>query len=137
MDSVHYGVPGARADYSGHRTVGVPDVVYDVALQYAWPGAVPLTVRLGVQGMSYFFADDANAVRVPGYGVLNATVGLDRPIGLTASLGLRGFVSVNNLLDRAYVGSAFLNPDVVGGVPVAFEPGLPRSILVSLAVVRR
>ena len=53
----------------------MPDVVYDVALQYAWPGAVPLTVRLGVQGMSYFFADDANTVErfVPAHAVWDLT----------------------------------------------------------------
>ena len=136
VDSVHYGVPGALADYSGNRVVGVPDLVYDVALRYAWPAA-PLTLQLDVQGMSYFLADDANTVRVPGHGIVNASVGLDRPLGLTRTLGLRGFVTVNNMLDRAYVGSAYLNPDVVGGAPVAFEPGLPRNVLVSLALVRR
>ena len=33
-----------------------------------------------------------------------------------------------------YIGSAFLNPDVVGGVPVAFEPGRPREVVVGLTV---
>jgi outer membrane receptor protein involved in Fe transport len=43
-------------------------------------------------------------------------------------------VGVVNLFDRDYVASAFLNPDVVNGVPVAFEPGLPRHVLVSLSL---
>lgn len=137
VDSVHYGVPGATADFSGHKIVGVPDVVYDIGLQYARPTGVPLSVRVGVQGMSGYFADDANIVRVPGYGIVNATVGFDRPLAISGAIGVRGFVTVNNLFDRAYIGSAFLNPDVVGGVPVAFEPGLPRHVVVSLALVRR
>jgi iron complex outermembrane receptor protein len=137
VDSVHYGVPGASADYSGHRVVGVPDLVYDVGLRYALSAGMPLSVRLGVHGMSSFYADDANTVNVPGYGIVNATVGFDRPLGITRTIGLRGFVTVNNLLDKAYVGSAFLNPDVVAGVPVAFEPGLPRNLVVSFALVRR
>jgi hypothetical protein len=43
-------------------------------------------------------------------------------------------VRVENLADRRYVASAFLNPDVVGGEPVAFEPGLPRQVVVSVAL---
>jgi iron complex outermembrane receptor protein len=137
VDSVHYGVPGATADFSGNKVVGVPDFVYDVGLQYARPTGVPLSLRIGVRGMSNYFADDANTVRVPGYGIVSATIGFDRPLPITRGIGLRGFFTVNNLLDQAYIGSSFLNPDVVAGVPVAFEPGLPRNIVVSLSVVRR
>ena len=38
---------------------------------------------------------------------------------------------MENLADARYVASAFLNPDVVDGQPVAFEPGLPRHVVVS------
>ena len=51
-------------------------------------------------------------------------------------VGVRGFLAVNNLGDRSYLASAFLNPDVVNNVPVAFEPGLRRNVVVSLALVR-
>ena len=43
-------------------------------------------------------------------------------------------MTVRNLTDRRYVESAFLNPDVVGGQPVAFEPGLPRNVVFSLSL---
>jgi outer membrane receptor protein involved in Fe transport len=49
---------------------------------------------------------------------------------------VRGFVSVYNLADRRYIGSAFLNPDRVNGEPVAFEPGMPRSVVVSISARR-
>ena len=49
---------------------------------------------------------------------------------------VRGFVSVENLTDRPWVGSAFLNPDVVNGAPLVYEPGTPRSVLVSFSVSR-
>jgi outer membrane receptor protein involved in Fe transport len=52
-------------------------------------------------------------------------------------IGLRAFVTVTNVFDRAYVASAFLNPDVVGGQAVAFEPGLPRNLVVGLSLVRQ
>jgi outer membrane receptor protein involved in Fe transport len=49
---------------------------------------------------------------------------------------VRGFLAVDNLFDRRYIGSAFLNPDVVGGQPVAFEPGQPRTVTIGLTLSR-
>jgi hypothetical protein len=43
-------------------------------------------------------------------------------------------VTLSNLADRRYIGSAYLNPDVVNGVPVAFEPGTPREVVVGLTL---
>jgi iron complex outermembrane recepter protein len=136
VDSVHYGVPGALADYGGNRVVGVPKLTYsmDLSVRPHWADAFRL--RAGLQATSSYFADDANTVRVPAYTVANLTLGLDHPIAL-GSVGLRGFVSINNLFDRRYVASAFLNPDVVGGEPVAFEPGLPRNLVISVGLERR
>jgi len=34
------------------------------------------------------------------------------------------------------VGSAFQNPDRVDGVPVAFEPGMPRALVLSVSAGR-
>jgi iron complex outermembrane receptor protein len=134
VDSVHYGVPGRVADYAGNRVVGVPDVHYGASLSYA-PAVLP-GVRLegGVTGVGRYYADDANAVEVPGYALLNATLAFDSALPVHRNLGVRGFVSVHNLTDRRYIGSAFLNPDVVGGVPVAFEPGRPRELVVGVTV---
>ena len=36
--------------------------------------------------------------------------------------------------DRRFIGSAFTNPDIVNGAPVAYEPGTPRSLIVSLSI---
>lgn len=41
---------------------------------------------------------------------------------------------MENLPDERYVASAFLNPDVVDEEPVAFEPGLPRHAVLTLAL---
>jgi outer membrane receptor protein involved in Fe transport len=109
------------------------------AASFAWAPAplAPLQLRVGLQGTSSYFTDDANQVEVPAYRIATATVATARPLSLGPGLGLHGFVSVNNLFDRAYVASAFLNPDVVAGEPVAFEPGLPRSLVVGISLVRR
>ncbi len=137
VDSVHYGRADHFADYGGNRIVGVPDVLYSGSAAYTLPGRLPLTLKLGVQGTSSYFVDDANVVKVRASGVANLTVGLENPLPVSAGLGLRGYVTVTNLFDRRYVASAFLNPDVVGGVPVAFEPGLPRHVVVALSIGRR
>ena len=137
VDSVHYGSPGAFADYSGNRVVGVPNLTYAVAVELTPPGWRPLRLRFGVQGMSSYFADDANRVQVPAYRIATATVGTHQPVGIGGGLGVTGFVTVVNLFDRHYIGSAFLNPDVVAGQAVAFEPGLPRHVVVGVTLTTR
>jgi iron complex outermembrane receptor protein len=136
VDSVHYGVPGAFADFSGNQVVGVPAWTYAATLVLA-PGGGPVQLRLGVQGASGYFTDDANQVRVPAYRIATVTAATAEPVTLAPGLGLQGFISVNNVFDRAYVASAFLNPDVVAGEPVAFEPGLPRNVVIGVSLVRR
>ena len=136
VDSVHYGRPGAFADYSGNQIVGVPRFILGTQLAVE-PAAVSfLRLQLDVEGNSGYFADDANTVRVGGFALASVTAGLRRPVGLGAGLAATGFVTVRNLFDRRYAASAYLNPDVVDGVPVAFEPGLPRQLLVSLTLGR-
>jgi outer membrane receptor protein involved in Fe transport len=134
VDSVHYQRPGHTADYSDNKVVGVPDRFFTVAAEYepTFLSAVGFEVEL--QNVGDFFADDANTVTVPGYSLLHATASLRRPVQLGGGIGVRGFVRVENIADEKYIGSAFLNPDVVDGVPVAFEPGLPRHVVVSLSL---
>jgi len=137
IDSVHYGVPGATADYSGNYVVGVPAFTGTVALDVTPAAIKPVRLRLDVESIGSFYADDANQVQVPSYRIANLSVGTDSPVGLGAGLWLSAFVTVNNLLDRRYVASAFLNPDVLAGEPVAFEPGLPRNVVVGVSLVAR
>ncbi|HEY3280395.1 MAG TPA: TonB-dependent receptor [Gemmatimonadales bacterium] len=137
VDSAYYGRPGASADYSGNRVVGVPDVTYAASVSVAPPGWQPLELRVGVQGMSAYFADDANQVNVPSYRTATLTVGTAEPLSVGARVGVSGFVTVENLFNRRYTASAFLNPDVVGGEPVAFEPGLPRHVVVGVSITTR
>jgi iron complex outermembrane receptor protein len=127
---------GKTADYSGNEVVGVPDVLAHVELGAEVPGARGLTLRAAVERSGAYFADDANRVRVPAYTVLSATAELPRLVVAPNGLGVRGFVSVRNLTSRRYVGSAFLNPDLVDGAPAAFEPGSPRAVVVSFSVGR-
>jgi iron complex outermembrane receptor protein len=139
VDSTYYSRPGAFADLSGNRIVGVPDAFGAAELAWAPPALARWSVegRAGVQGVGPYWADDANRVRVPGYAVTNVGVSL-APVALaTGGYAVRLHLGVENLLDRRFVASAFLNPDVVGGAPLAFEPGLPRQVVFSASFGRR
>lgn len=127
---------GKIADYSGNAVVGVPDLMANVELGAEIPGARGLRLKAGVERSGEYFADDANAVRVPAYTLLNLTAEMPRMVVAPNGFGVRGFVSVRNVTDKRFIGSAFLNPDLVGGAPAAFEPGTPRAVVVSFSVGR-
>jgi iron complex outermembrane recepter protein len=135
VDSVHYGVPGAMASYAGNDVAGIPDKFYGVSIGHDISVGLPLNARLDARGVGDYFVDDANTVSVPGYQTLDLTLAL-RPVEMGSAARLSGFVTVSNLLDRRFIGSAFTNPDVVNGVAVAYEPGTPRSVVVSLSIGR-
>ena len=93
----------------------------------------PLKIQLGMRGVGDYFVDDANTVEVPSYHTFSTTVSTGNGISAGRFL-LKGFVSVDNIANRRFIGSAFVNPDVVNGVPVAFEPGSARSWIFSLSI---
>ena len=127
---------GKRADYSSNDVVGVPSTLANIELGTEVPGFRSLRLKAGVEHSGKYFADDANRVEVPSYTLLNLTAELRDPITIVGNLGIRGFVTVKNVTDRRYIGSAFLNPDLVSGAPAAFEPGMPRAFVVSFSVGR-
>jgi iron complex outermembrane receptor protein len=135
VDSVHYGVPGASANYAGNDVAGVPDLFYGLSVGHDIPLGLPLAVRLDARGVGDYFVDDANTVSVPGYHTLDLTLAL-RQLEIGGGTRLSGFVVVSNLFDRRFIGSAFTNPDVVNGSAVAFEPGTPRNFVVSFSIGR-
>jgi iron complex outermembrane receptor protein len=134
VDSVHYGVPGALADYSDNKVAGIPDYFYYAGITYEPKGLGGLYITLDMNGLGKYFADDANTIEVPSYNIFGATIGIKQGIELTDHLTLLGFVSVNNLADEKYAASAFINPDVVNGVPIYLEPGLSRNFTASLSL---
>ena len=136
VDSAFLGRPGFRADYGDNKIVGIPDVIANLEVGSALPFAPAVGLKGVVEQSSAYFADDANRVKVPGYTILNLTAELRRPILAANGWGLRGFVTLHNVTDKQYMGSAFLNPDRVNGEPAVFEPGMPRSLIVSLSLGR-
>jgi iron complex outermembrane receptor protein len=125
---------GKRADYSGNAVVGLPGLFANAEVGAEVPGARALRLKAGIEHSGDYYADDANLVPVPSYTVFNVTAELRDPIVAVNGVGVRGFVTVRNVTDKRYIGSAFLNPDLVGGAPAAYEPGMPRSVIVSLSM---
>jgi iron complex outermembrane receptor protein len=136
VDSVHYGSPGRFADFEGNEIAGVPPLFYSVSAGRSVAPEVPLRIEVGLRGIGDYFVDDANNVKVPAYHTFSATASTARPVRL-GKFALKAFVTVENIADRRYIGSAFVNPDVVNGVPVAFEPGAGRTVVVSASLERR
>ena len=136
VDSVHYGRAGFFATYDGNRMVGAPRYIGNAQVTYAPSAWAGVTVGAGLQVTGGYFVDDANKVGGPASGVINLSLQAGE-LATFGAWGLGGFLSVENVLDRKFVGSAFLNPDVVGGVPLYIEPGMPRTLLMSFQLSRR
>jgi iron complex outermembrane receptor protein len=135
VDSVHYGNPGGTANYAGNDVAGLPDIFYGVSIAHDLSLGLPLAARLDLRGVGDYFIDDANSASVPGYQTLDLTLAL-RPVGLGRA-ALSGFVTVSNLFDRRFIGSAYTNPDIVNGTAVTYEPGTPRNVLVSFSISKQ
>lgn len=136
VDSVHYGRPGKLADYSGNRIAGIPPLFYGFSVARSISEAIPVRLEVSARGTGEYFVDDANAVKVPGYHTFGASVSTSRGFRVGNAVA-RPFLSVDNLADKRFIGSAFVNPDVVNGVPVAFEPGAGRSFTLSVSIGSR
>ncbi|HLB01094.1 MAG TPA: TonB-dependent receptor, partial [Bacteroidota bacterium] len=134
VDSVHYGNPGAIADYSGNKVVGVPDFFYSAGLKYSPEACRWAFVGVSLQTVGKYFVDDANTISVPAYTVVSAEIGIDRLMLGSGPLYCSAFAGMNNLFNKKYIGSAWLNPDIVGSQPVYIEPGLPGNFTASVSV---
>lgn len=134
VDSVHYNNPGKFADYADNKVAGIPDLFYNITAAYAPNNLYGLFISFNVSGVGKYFADDANTLEVPSYLTLSATLGLNKTIEITKWLNVRGFITVNNITDKLYASSAFINPDYLNGKPVYLEAGLPRNVIASLQI---
>jgi iron complex outermembrane receptor protein len=125
---------GKFADYSDNKVVGIPDALASFEIGTEVPGLRALRLKAGVDHFGDYFADDANRVSIPSYSIFSLTAELHNPIVAANGFGVRGFITLHNVTDKPFIGSAFLNPDLVSGAPAAFEPGMPRAVIVSLSV---
>ncbi len=134
VDSVNAAYPGGN--YKDNKVAGLPDFYYGASLRYTAERLKKVYVEIAVQGLGEYFADDANTMKVPSYKVFNLSAGLAEPIKLGRGFTLKAMAGINNLLDRKYASSAFINPIKEGGsgLPMYLEPGLPRNFFASVTL---
>jgi outer membrane receptor protein involved in Fe transport len=113
----------------------LPDVFYGISVSHDISVGLPLSARIDARGVGDYFIDDANSASVPGYQTFDLTLAL-RPVGMRTA-ALSGFVTVSNLFDRRFIGSAYTNPDIVNGAAIAYEPGTPRSVVISFSLSKQ
>ncbi|MCX6149717.1 MAG: TonB-dependent receptor [Ignavibacteriales bacterium] len=134
VDSVHYGVPGKVADYKDNKVAGIPDLFYSASISYSPDYMKGVFLSFSTNGIGKYFVDDANKTEVPAYNIFNASIGILNDLKIGNLFSVKGFLSVNNITDKKYVGSAFINPDLIAGKAVYIEPGLPRNFTASICI---
>ena len=126
-----------RVDASHNDVMGVPKLLANADLGIEVPGYRSLRLKGTLEHSDKYWADDRNTVSVPAYTILGVKAEITSPLVAGNGIGIRGFIGVHNVTNAKYVGSAFLNPDPgAGGAPAVFEPGMPRSLIVSLTLAR-
>lgn len=80
IDSTYLGAPGASAVLDGNQVVGLPASVINATVGWRPPTAEWLNLKLGAQSNTKYFADDRNAVNVPGFTVWRAAVSAEREL---------------------------------------------------------
>ena len=93
-------------------------------------------LEFNVFGCGKYFVDDANKIEVSDYMVINAKIGIAEPIYLFNNISIKGFLALNNITDKKYSSSAFINPDLdkTSKLPKYLEPGLPRNFVLGINI---
>ena len=95
-----------------------------------WP-AVPGELALEWRAVAATAANDTHTAQAPGYALAHLRWSASLPLGPTDAI--EALARIDNLFDRVYAGSVIVND----GNQRYFEPGAPRSGLVSLRWVHR
>jgi iron complex outermembrane receptor protein len=122
MDAKYIDYANELGDFSDNKVPGIPRILLNGGLRYEAP--LGGTADFGFEHAGFYYADDANTIWVPSYFVLNVSLGYGVKLG---NLHLEGFLGANNLANKKYAASAFINPSGSGASRAFLEPGLPRN----------
>lgn len=113
--------------FGNNRLPVIPVHFGRVDLTYRHPSGVYLGPDFEFASSAY--ADQANTLQAPGYGIVNFTLGYARP-----AANYRVFLSARNLADKRYAASteylAVAQPN-----EAAFNPGMRRSVFVGAEIL--
>lgn len=119
-------------DFSGNDLPGIPRQNAFVEAAWRVPGKGFAAVDAQFTGSRY--AENANALRVAGYTLVNARAGIERRLAETVTIEIFG--GVNNLLDRDYIANLRVNANE--GRPLDqrgfFEPAPGRHFYAGVAL---
>ncbi len=118
-----------RGTFDDNDIAGLPAMVFAAHARYRCGGGVVTDVSLNGNGK--YYADDKNTIQALAYGLVNASVAYRLPVSRGT---LEAFVAGNNLLDKAYSASVFINPAGTTPNEEVFEPGLPRNFNAGLTI---
>lgn len=113
-------------DLSGKLIPGIPKL---------WGGAElkvdvkPFKFSIEFIYVGRYYADDSNEIEIPSYALLNMYGGVELKI---SNLKFSFISGVNNLTNKNYVASAFMNPERSGRAYI--EPGLPRNWFLGISI---
>ncbi|MFA6456333.1 MAG: TonB-dependent receptor [Bacteroidota bacterium] len=133
---------GKKVSFANNEVAGIPTFIMNHRLRYDAPFAEGLYAEVTAQSIGRYFADDGNTLHVPAYTIMNATVGYANTALFSQNLGVRGFMSMNNISDKKYISSAYINPDYgryssAKNEAVYLEPVFPRHFVASIGIVYR
>ena len=144
MDSKYDKYTSTLGTFDGNKTAGIPSMFANVRLRYDIELAdkVSAFIEGSMEYVGDYYADDRNdkladgspdpATRslVPSYSLMGGSLGIRGTFG---PWDLNLFSAANNLADKKYVASAFIN----GSGNRYFEPGLARNMTVGFGVKYR
>lgn len=126
LDSRYRRYTNELGEFRGKRVPGIPPVVLNARLrsQHSFGGYAE--VRL--EHVGSFFSDDVNTLSVPSATLLDGSVGYRIDAG---RFSFHSFLGVENILNRRFASSAFINP----AGSSFLEPGLPRNLFGGFSLV--
>ena len=111
--------------FDGNDVAGLPVAFFDGTARYrALPG---FTVAGRVRQVGRYFADDQNTQSANAYSIVGLEADYTR---MTRFGALRAFVAGDNITDKEYVSSVFIN----GTSNQFFEPGLPSNVSAGVTI---
>ncbi len=130
---------GKLISYKDNKLIGIPDYIFFTRLRYDASFVEGLYSELSLQNVGEYYADDSNILKVPSYNIINATIGYSKVLSFYDHLTLKGFITVNNLIDTKYISSAYINPDfgrvsTTSKQAIYIEPGFPQYLIASLGL---
>ncbi len=107
-------------DHANKSVPGIPKLWGNLDLKFEFK---PFVLNTGILYVGKYFVDDLNELEVPDYAVVNVSAGVEFKL---AKFNLSFVFGVNNLTNKKYIASVFINPE--RKLPYAYiEPGLPRN----------